>query len=285
MLLHGLNHSVDALLGTLGFLVLCDLVAKFHILFARQYEETGYHQRFSLRALAVVFGSLERLVGIPRETVQVQTIVPVGTTDERQHVWTEILNDVIERDAQVFEQRYLSARLIVPRHHFIKNRKVARLLDVSYGTENEPAGVVVETTADVIVTALGQWLVLVVAATVGELCRCNVNDALTGTTGNLMDETYEVLIGVAETHATAYPTLKERSRTREAEGNHALVLVPDIDHAVQTLVGTRDGVLRKQTVPHFLQFLEGSIDSLHSSKTLDGSMCFLLVDQRHIGIL
>ena len=65
MLLHGINHGINAALSTLGFLVLFDFVAKFHILFARQDEQTGNHQTFGLRPLAVVLSSLEALVRIP----------------------------------------------------------------------------------------------------------------------------------------------------------------------------------------------------------------------------
>ena len=110
---------------------------------------------------------------------------------------------------QVLEEGDLRAWLVVKRHHFIENREVARLLDIGNGTEDEPAGVVVETTADVVVSTLGEWLVLVVAATVRELCRCDIDDTLTGTWWYLMNEAHEVLVGVAETHATSHTALEE----------------------------------------------------------------------------
>ena len=51
-----------------------------------------------------------------------------------------------------------------------------------------------------------------VATTIGELGRSDVDDTLTSTWGNLMHEAHEVLIGVAETHTTTYTTLEERGR-------------------------------------------------------------------------
>ena len=86
----------------------------------------------------------------------------------------------------MLEECYLRTGLVVEGYHLIEDREVARLLDISHRTENKPAGIVVETTADIIVTALCERLVLVVATTIGELCRSDVDDT---------------------------PTLEERSRT------------------------------------------------------------------------
>ena len=94
---------------------------------------------------------------------------------------TEVVDDVVHRYLQVLEEGDLRARLVVEGHHFVEDGEVARLLDIRHGAEDEPAGVVVETAADVVVAALGQGLVLVIAATVGELCRGDVDDALSGT--------------------------------------------------------------------------------------------------------
>ena len=91
---------------------------------------------------------------------------------------------MVERDAQVFHKRHLCTGLVVKGHHLIENRVVARFLDVCHCTEDKPAGIVVETAANVIVATLGEGLVLVIAATIGELCGSNIYDALTGTTGH-----------------------------------------------------------------------------------------------------
>ena len=49
-----------------------------------------------------------------------------------------------------------------------------------------------------------------VTATVWELRRGDIDDALAGTTRHLMYKTHKVLIGIAETHTTAYAALEER---------------------------------------------------------------------------
>ena len=81
----------------------------------------------------------------------------------------EVVDDVVHRDLQVLEECNLGARLIVERHHFVEDREIACFLDIGHGTEDEPAGIIVESTADVVVTTLGERLVLVIATTVGEL--------------------------------------------------------------------------------------------------------------------
>ena len=82
----------------------------------------------------------------------------------------KVLYHMVERDTQVFEQCHFRTRLIVPWHHFVEYREIASLFDISYSTKDKPAGVVIETTTDIIVATLGQWLVLVIAATIRELC-------------------------------------------------------------------------------------------------------------------
>ena len=96
-------------------------VAKFHIVAAGDHEEAGYHHRLGLRALALVLGGLETFVGIPRETVQVEAVVPVGTSDEWKAVRTEVLDDVIERHPQMLHERYLGTWLVVEGNGFIEN--------------------------------------------------------------------------------------------------------------------------------------------------------------------
>ena len=57
-----------------------------------------------------------------------------------------------------------------------------------------------------------------------------------GAVRDQMDETEQVLTGITEAHAAADSGFIIGSGTGHVEGNHALVLVPDIDHAVEFLV-------------------------------------------------
>ena len=109
----------------------------------------------------------------------------------------------------MLEECNLRAWLVVEWYHLIEDREVACLLDICYSTEDEPAWVVVESTTDIIVAAFGEWLILVIASSIGELGRGDIDDALTCTGRYLMNETYEILIRIAESHASTYTTLEE----------------------------------------------------------------------------
>ena len=56
---------------------------------------------------------------------------------------------------------------------------------------------------------LGEWLVLMVATSVRELCRSYIDDAFASTRRHLMNEAHKILVGVAEAHATTHTALEE----------------------------------------------------------------------------
>ena len=47
-----------------------------------------------------------------------------------------------------------------------------------------------------------------------------------------MYETKKILAGITESHATADAGLKIGSGTAHIEGNHTLILMPDVNHTV-----------------------------------------------------
>src|SRR5574344_163238 len=95
VLLHSLVHTVDCLVHSVSlgieisntiFCCILTTVGKsateLNIFLTCDDEESGNHKRFCLSALTIVLGGLETLVGIPREAVEVETVIPVGTTYE-----------------------------------------------------------------------------------------------------------------------------------------------------------------------------------------------------------
>ena len=116
---------------------------------------------------------------------------------------------MVHRNLEVLEEACFCAWLVVERHLLSEDREVARLLDIGYGTEDEPARVVVETATDIVVAAFGERLILVVAAAVRELGAGDIDDALAGTGRYLMNETYEVLVGIAEAMPRPMPLSKK----------------------------------------------------------------------------
>ena len=105
---------------------------------------------------------------------------------------TQVVDNMVHRNLQVFEETHLAAWLVIEWYLLGEDGEVARLLDVGYGSENEPARVIVETATDIVVATFGEWLVLVIAAAVRELGAGDVDDALAGTGRYLMNEAYDL---------------------------------------------------------------------------------------------
>ena len=111
----------------------------------------------------------------------------------------------------MLEEGLLATRLVVEGNRFGKDGEISCFLEISGCTEDEPARVVVESATNVVVSTLGERLILMIATTVGELCRGDVDDTLTGTAWYEMYKTHEILVGVAESHTASNSTLEERS--------------------------------------------------------------------------
>ncbi len=117
-----------------------------------------------------------------------------------------------------------------------------------------------------------------VAAAVGELRGGDVDDALAGATGNLVYKAHEILVAVAEAHATSDAALEETGRAREVERHHALILVPDVDHSVQLRIARAYIIYIKQRVPILAKLAKGLVYLLRGVEALDKGVCLFLVD-------
>ena len=255
VLVNDLFHFGGLGQATFGFLALPAFLRDGGEFLPGQHEQAGDENR--LGDLAVLVGrGLERLARRVGETVEVQAIVPVGAADERQAVRAEAFERVIEAAAQVFVERLLGAGLVLELHRLVEDAPVAGFLEVGRDAEDEPVRVVVEAAADVVVAALGERLILVERAAGLELRGGDVEDAFAGAGRNHLDEAEQVLVRIAEAEAAADAGFVERRRARHVERGHALVGVPDVDHAVGVDVGRLHLVNAEQAVPILAQALE-----------------------------
>ena len=200
-----------------------------------QREQAGDEHRLG-DAARPVLGGLERLARGRREAVEVEAVVPVGPTDQRQPVRTEPVERVAHRALQVLVQRRLRARLVVEGHLLVEDPAVARLLHVGGDGEDQPQRVVVEAGSDGVVAALRQRLVLVVGAAGRELGRGDVEDALRARSGTMCTNPSRSWFESRKPMPRPMPGLEQRGRARQVERDHALVRVPDVDHPVGVLV-------------------------------------------------
>ena len=84
---------------------------------------------------------------------------------------------------------------------------------------------------------------------IGELGCRDIQDALPCPLRDLMDKAEQVLVRIAEAHATANSGLKIRSAAGHIECHHALIRVPNIDHAVKAGIAGTDLVLAQEIIP------------------------------------
>ena len=92
-----------------------------------------------------------------------------------------------------------------------------------------------------------------------KLRRGQVEDALPRARRDHVHKTEQVLIRVAKAHAAPDARLVERSRARHVERDHALIGVPDVDHAVRVSVRRADLQDAEQAIPIRPQRIEGGV--------------------------
>ncbi len=120
-------------------------------------------------------------------------------------MWSKVINNMVERNHEVIKQASRYGNIIVKRNHFIQYSKIACFLDIARCSQDQPHGVVIKSTTDIIITPFGEGLVLMVAASVLELGRGNIDDAFSCPFGDLVNKSDKVLIRIPETHTPAYP--------------------------------------------------------------------------------
>jgi len=254
-------HLVDLSLCAVSLFVETLQAAHLDVILTDSNELTCDEYRFSLAALEAG-GSLEGLTRSLGEAVEVEAVVPVSTTDEGQTVRSEVIDNVIKGSLEVVDEGLRSGRIRVERGHVIENVDVTGLLDVSSNAEYQPHGVVVEAGTCIGVALLGERLILMVSRAVLKLNRSDVDDSLAGIFRDKMDEAGQILAGIAEAHAAADAALEVGSGTGHIESDHALILVPDVDHAVHLLVLRLDLIAGEEIYPVFLELCKSSVKLL-----------------------
>ena len=149
----------------------------------------------------------------------------------------------------------------------------------------QPERVVVETGSYSVVASLRERLILVVAAAVRELRRCDVKYALTCAFRYLVHKTDEILVGIPESHTSAYSALEITGAAAHVEGDHTLVLVPYIHHAVQLFNSCRGLELAKKPVPVGSEIEESPVHFLYAGIAGDYFPGDALVEQPFRGKL
>ena len=160
----------------------------------------------------------------------------------------------------MFKQCAAVLGIAVIRSGFLKNAEIPGLLNVGSCAGNQPERVIPKAAADFIVALLGQRLILVIAPAVAELRCGNIQNPLPGSFRDLMDKSQKILGRISEAHAAADAALKHGGGPAHVEGDHALIRIPDIDHAGEFFILRLQLILSEQGIPVCMQFLERFLD-------------------------
>ena len=148
-------------------------------------------------------GCLERFTGFTGEAVQIQAVIPVSSSDQRKFVRSEMCRCIMERFVQMFKQRYFRTFLTVKWYQLIKNAIITGFLQIGSNRCNQPQRVIIKSTSDIEIALLCQWLILMICASVRELCRCNINNSFPCAFRNQMYKSEKILTGITESHASS----------------------------------------------------------------------------------
>lgn len=118
-----------------------------------EHEQSGDEDGFGHPAFDIGC-RLERFARLLGEAVQVQAVVPVRASDQRQAMGPEIFDDMVEGTFQMLEQRSGVVGVAVERNLLVKDAQIAGFFNISGRAENEPKRVVVKTAADLVVAFL-----------------------------------------------------------------------------------------------------------------------------------
>ena len=171
----------------------------------------------------------------------------------------KIVDSKVDAAAHVLQQRHFRAGHVVEGGGVLQNGEISRFLHIGADRAHQPQGIVIEAAANVIVAPLGQGLVLMVGGAVGKLDGGDVNDPLPCPVGNNVHEAVKILTGIPEAHAPSGAGLVIGSGAAHIEGDHALILMPDVHHPVQLLVIRPQLIIAQQAVPVAGQFCKGIV--------------------------
>ena len=190
----------------------------------------------------------------------------------------EVIDDMVEGNREVVEHRLCLRLVIIIRNGLVENAPVSGFLDICTDGEDHPQRIIGEVAADIRVALLGEGLILVIAAAVLKLGGSQVDQSISCSVRNLVDEAEDILVGITEAHASADTALEVGCGTGEIKGNHALILVPDIDHTVDLVIRGVDIEDAEELIPCRTQLSQTGSNLFRGIVLLDHLISLFLID-------
>ena len=234
-LFNALCHALLFRTDKFGLGPVAAMLADGRVVIRHVHVHAGNEDAFG-NSRVIIGHRLEAFARRGGEAVEVQAVIPVCPADERQAMGTPVCSRIVEGAAQMLKQRLCKGGIVVKVHLLIQNAEIARFLYIGTDRADQPERIIIESAAYTHIAPLGQRLILVIGAAIRELRRGHIQNPLPCPVRNQMDEAQEILGTVPEAHAASDAALKIGSRTAHVERDHALILVPDVDLAVEPLI-------------------------------------------------
>ena len=148
----------------------------------------------------------------------------------------------------------------------IKYAEIPGLPDVGGDTCDQPERIVIEAASDCHVAAFRERLILMISTAVRELRVGYVDYPLAGSFRYKVYESEKILTGIAESHAAPETAFIVAGRPAHIEGDHALILIPDVDGPVELFVPGRYPADRKEIFPVDSQCVQSGIELIVSAE-------------------
>ena len=156
--------------------------------------------------------------------------------------------------------------------------QIASFFDIRRHSQHQPQRIIVEAGANIVVAAFGQRLILMIRAACFKLRGSQIQNPFARPLRDEMHKTKQVLGRITESHAAPNSAFKVRSRTAHVEGNHGLVRIPNIDHAVGVLIRRDHLIFIQQSQPMNAQCLKSLFNHIRIQITGDDWQNSALVD-------
>ena len=117
-----------------------------------------------------------------------------------------------------------------------------------------------------------------IGAAIRELCGGDVQNSFPRALRDQVDEAKQILTGVSKSHPPSNSGLVIRGASGHIKGDHALILIPDIDHPVHFGMRAGDAEAGEKVFPVFFQLRKGLHDRCAVVVLADHGVGSLFVD-------
>ena len=113
---------------------------------------------------------LKRFSRFTGKTVQIQTVIPVRSSDQRKFMRSQMCHSKPERPVQMLKQRFLGSFFAVEWNCLFQDSIIPCFFEICCHCCNKPQWIIIESTSYVRISLFCQRLILMIGTSVHKLC-------------------------------------------------------------------------------------------------------------------